>query len=330
MTETHSQNSEEYAIPSYFTFASADGHSNIHACAWLPLGKPRAVVQIVHGMAEYKERYAPLAQALVASGFAVYAHDHIAHGHSVQDSHELGRMAQKEGAYALVADTYALREEITQQQGSELPVILLGHSMGSFVSRVCLSLHPDAYDGLVLVGTGNPPALKAFAGNISSKLISAIHGQDHTSDLLDKLGVGSFSKAIKHARTPDDWVNSDPDQVDAYRADPLCGFSFSAGSYVALTSLMYAMVSPKTFKAVRYGMPILLVAGGEDPVGEQGRGVSRVKDLYSNAGAKTQLIIYPGMRHEILNEPESDRVVEDILQWIKQLCESCETKERDA
>lgn len=299
---------------------SADGKSWLRIMLWLPdpVYSRRGVVQLVHGMAEHIERYDSFARFLAGLGYVVFGHDHIGHGKSVSSTDELGCMPLEGGKDILVADVLRAREaafEAARENGS-LPLFLFGHSMGSFVVRACISRNPKGLAGAVLCGTGNQPRALSLAGRTLSRVIGAIRGETYRSRLVDSLVIGAFSSAIEDARTDSDWISTDPAVVDAYLADPLSGQAFSVGAYATLTDLTAEVVTKKSAAAVPKGLPLLFVAGAEDPVGSCGKDVEAAADLYRGQGVQdVRVVIYPNMRHEILNEPRRADVYNDVEQW---------------
>lgn len=301
------------------SFISLDGASDINARFWVDSElEPKGVVQLVHGMAEHIDRYDEFARFLAARGFAVCGHDHIGHGGSVEDSSQLGHMPMKGGADILIADVDSLRKEASSRY-PVLPYFIFGHSMGSFVTRCYLARHGEGLAGAILCGTGNQPASLSAGGNALCHLIGVIKGSDYRSKLIDSLAAGGFNNAIDNPRTAVDWISHNKENVDAYLADGRCGFMFSAGAYAALTSLTREAVSKACVNAYPKGLPLLYVAGEEDPVGGCGKGVRAAAELARGAGLDdVQVKLYPHMRHEILNEDDKARVMEDVAGWIEE------------
>ena len=299
---------------------SADGRSWLRVVVWLPdpVYSRRGVVQLVHGIAEHIGRYDSFARFLTGLGYVVFGHDHIGHGKSVSSADELGCMPLEGGKDILVADVAHAREAALKlcREGGELPLFLFGHSMGSFVVRACIARNAKGLSGAVICGTGNQPRILSLAGRTLSRVIGAVRGETYRSRLVDSLVIGAFSSAIEDARTDSDWISTDPSVVDAYLADPLSGQSFSVGAYATLTDLTAEVVTKKSAAAVPKQLPLLFVAGAEDPVGSCGKDVQAAADLYRGQGVEdVRVIIYPNMRHEILNEPRRLDVYNDVEQW---------------
>lgn len=300
---------------------SSDGASQLRVSLWIPYlpeSELKGIVQIVHGMEEHIDRYDEFARFLARNGFVVGAHDHVGHGKSVADARDLGHVTLDHGPDVLVTDVDRVRKALFESFGG-LPYFIFGHSMGSFVTRVYLSRYAEGVAGAIICGTGNQPYALARSGNMLARAIGAVRGGHFKSRLIDSMGAGGFSKAIKDARTPLDWISVDPAVVDAYIDDPLCGVMFTVGGYAALTGVVSQAVDPKAAARVPKDLPMLFIAGAEDPVGENGEAVVRAVELYRKAGVKSvSLILYPGMRHEILNEPGKQQVMDDVLGWIEE------------
>ena len=310
---------------SALSYPSKDGSTTIRARLWAPAAPdgtpvaPRAIVQIVHGMCEHMGRYDEFARFLAGNGFAVCGEDHIGHGESASDPAEFGHMPPREGKDVLIADVCALRRLMRERFGEGVPYFLFGHSMGSFIVRAYLA-RPCSRNlsGAVICGTGEQPRALSAAGNLLARIIGRVAGERHRSALIDGLGAGAYGKRIPDARTPFDWLSTDPAVVDAYLADERCGFMFTVGGYAALTDLTGEIADPACVARVPHDMPLLFIAGEQDPVGDNGKGVRIAAQAMRDAGvARVDEVLYPGMRHEILNEPERGRVMADVLAWFE-------------
>ena len=278
---------------------------------------PKAVVQIVHGMAEYIDRYDDFARYLVNRGFVVCAEDHVGHGGSATSSDDFGHIPMKGGKKIVVGDVHTLRVMVAPMF-PDVPYVLYGHSMGSFIVRSYIARYSSGLAACVLSGTGNVPANLSKMGNTLARFIASIWGETHRSKIIDNMGAGAYGKKIKNARTDLDWLSTDESVVDAYIADDKCGFMFTVGGYATLLDLTAEVVTLECAESVSKDLPILLVAGDGDPVGDMGEGVRAAAQLLSDAGVKTvDCKIYEGMRHEIHNEVGKDQVYDDIASWIE-------------
>lgn len=302
-------------------YDSADGRSVASARIWESATPPKALVQIVHGMAEHIGRYDDFARFLASNGYTVCGNDHIGHGHTAESAEHLSQLPV-DGAQVMVDDVHSLRRIVQRQVGSDVPYIIFGHSMGSFIARVYLAHHAEGLSGAVLCGTGQPPVAASRLGRLLARSKARRNGADATSTFINSLADGAYSKKIKDARTPVDWINTDPAKVDEYWADPLCGTMFSVGGYASLMDLTAEAASKKCAAAVPESLPVLFIAGEQDPVGDFGKGVqAAAQSMGKLSKARVQCILYPGMRHEILNEPDSQRVYDDVLAWLDSIAE---------
>lgn len=301
-----------------FYFDSQAKDTKIRARTWLSnANAPKAVVQLVHGMAEHIDRYDEFARFLAARGFAVCGHDHLGHGKSVTDDELLGHMPMKHGKDILIEDVHALNNIISKRY-AELPYFIFGHSMGSFVTRCYLARYGKGLSGAVICGTGNPPCVLSGTGNALCRAIGFFQGANYRSKLVDGLAAGGYNKAIDNPRTSVDWLSHNADNVDAYLADEHCGFMFSVGAYAALTSATKEAARKNCVASYPKDLPLLYVAGEHDPVGECGKGVRAAAKLAQDAGVKDiEVKLYPNMRHEILNEDSKAEVMDDIASWME-------------
>lgn len=304
------------------TYASADGTSTVHALLWEPDDAarpdfaPRATIQLVHGMCEHVGRYAEFAEFLVDNGFVVCGNDHIGHGKTAPTADDLGHMPLGSGEDVLVSDVHALRA-LVEARYPDAPHVLFGHSMGSFVTRVYLTRHGEGLSAAVICGTGQQPLVQAAAGKAVTRVLGRMLGERHVSRLVDSLGAGAYGSAIKGARTEFDWLSTDPNVVDAFLADPRCGQKFTVGAYHTLSSLVADATDGHLARSVPRDLPMFFVAGAQDPVGDCGRGVKLAVREYRDAGVRqVERTLYPGMRHEILNEPGREAPYHDILDFL--------------
>ena len=315
-----------FTVP--ISFVSHTKKANINAKLWTSTKfggpddpgteDPKAVIQIVHGMAEYIDRYDEFARYLVERGFVVCAEDHVGHGGSAIDADDFGHMPLKGGKNIVVGDVHTLHRMVARAF-PDVPYVLYGHSMGSFIARAYIARYGDELDACVLSGTGNVPANLSKMGNTLARFIASIKGDHYRSKLIDNMGAGAYGKKIENARTPLDWLSTDDAVVDAYIADDMCGFMFTVGGYATLLDLTAEVVTPECAEKVPKDLPVFLVAGDGDPVGDMGEGVKAAAELLRTAGVETvDCKIYEGMRHEIHNEIGKEQVYDDIATWIEE------------
>ena len=272
--------------------------------------EPRAVIQIVHGMQEHKERYYPFAEYLVENGYTVVVSDMRGHG---EDAPILGHIADKKGEVLLIEDQRKIYQFI-KERFKDLPVYLLGHSMGSIISRVLLQTNSKDYAKVILSGYVNPNPASGVAVGLGN--VRKAFGKKKSSKMLASLALGPYTKAVKDRKTDLDWLSYNEENVKNYYADPLSGIPFTNGSFSALFHLLNKMGKAKKYVDVNDNLPILLAGGEEDPCtgGEKGRAAS--KALLEKAGFKEiSVITYKGMRHEILNEKDNALVYKDMLDF---------------
>jgi alpha-beta hydrolase superfamily lysophospholipase len=292
------------------TITRPDGHA-IFTRVWRPQAAPRAVVQIVHGLAEHSARYARLAEALTRAGYAVYAHDHRGHGPNSPPG-DLGFFAERDGWRLLLDDIDAVAGRIATDH-PELPRAFLGHSMGSFLGQTYIAEHGDALAAAVLSGTSGPPPAILPLG----KRIVAFErwrlGPRGKSALMQSLLFGEQNKPFRPARTPYDWLSRDAAEVDKYIADPLCGFPLANQLAADLVGALETLASPKVAERIPKTLPIYVFGGARDPVGARLQGLL---DVYRAAGLDVTVKIYPDARHETLNETNRDEVTRDLVAWL--------------
>ncbi len=301
-----------------FTFKSGDG-TQVTARSWVPDSpeKPVAVVQIAHGMAEHSLRYGWFARRLVAEGFAVYANDHRGHGETAGDEEHLGHFSNQNGWLMVVNDMGRLNQ-IIREKHPDTPVFLFGHSMGSLLTRDFIIRYGHSLKGVVLSGTAGHPGLRGRLGLLLAKLQAMFGGGRSLSTLMDSLTFKSFNKTFTPVNTPFDWLSRDSDQVDAYIKDPYCGFICSSKFYVDVIGGTIKVNSTDHFRKTPKSLPVLLVSGTMDPVGNYGKGVTRSRDGFQKAGLKdVEMKLYDECRHEILNEINREDVADDVLAWLR-------------
>lgn len=305
-----------------FVFDSRDGESKIHALRYEPEdqhlkgGRPVAILQIVHGMAEYMERYEETAKFFVERGFVVTGEDHLGHGHSVAEDGVYGYFCRRDPATVVVRDVHRLKK-LTQELYPGVPYFILGHSMGSFMLRNYMFRYGTGIQGAIVVGTGvQPPALLALAKSVAA-VQKLFCGGRHVSKLLNGLIFGAYNSRIVNPGTNVDWLSQSEENVAGYVADPLCGFTFTVNGFQTLFELISRIQNQNNLKNIPKDLPVLFVSGVEDPVGDYGEGVQRVYDLLEETGMKhLSLNLYEGGRHEILNERDAGTVRQDIYEWL--------------
>lgn len=301
-----------------YTFPSASGLCDIYAQSAAPIdyGQIRGVVQISHGMAEYSNRYAGFALELCKSGYAVFISDHVGHGSSVADKNMLGFFGEN-GEETFVEDLKALTD-IIKSEYNDLPLYLMGHGMGSLIARKYTAKYGYLLDGVIYTGTsGQNPAL-GVGIQLANTLIKQ-NGAYYRSELLDTIAFGAYNRKTEK-RTECDWVSRDTKEVDKFIADDLCGYKYTVSGMKALFLTLKAVSTRRWYNSVPLSMPILLLSGSMDPIGDYSKGVNEVYKTLKKTGHKyVTLKLYEGARHEILNETNRKEVYEDIINWLESL-----------
>ncbi|MBQ8185071.1 MAG: alpha/beta fold hydrolase [Lachnospiraceae bacterium] len=300
-----------------FTYDSMDGKTKVHAIEWKPEGEEIAgVLQMVHGMTEYIDRYDAFARFLTEKGFVVVGHDHLGHGRTAASAEDYGYFHETDGNTMLLADIDRLRK-LTQEQYPDAPYFVLGHSMGSFLIRQYLCIHGEGLAGAVVMGTGAQPMAILKLGQMVCKLQAKISGWRCRSKLVYGMAFGSYNKRFQPARTPYDWLTKDTEIVDAYAASEWCTFRFTLNGYYNLFRSIQQASLKENLEKMPKELPVLFVSGAKDPVGNFGKGVEQVRKQFEEAGMKDLTwILYEDDRHEILNETDREKVYQDIYAWL--------------
>ncbi len=298
-----------------YLISGIDGHK-IYVISWKPEGEIKGVLQIVHGMSEYCRRYKGFAEYLTNEGIAVYAHDHRGHGKSVSDNECRGFFDSKDGFMKVVNETHIVTEFIKENE-KDTPILILGHSMGSFVTRKYIQIYDEDIVGAIISGTGDSKGVVGSIGKLIAKTISKVKGEKHESKLLDKLSFGSFNSNFKPNRTEFDWLSRDEKQVDRYIGDEDCGFLCTAKFYIDLMTGLDMVSNKDNISKTRKDLPILFVSGDKDPVGDMGKGVENVYKKYKDLSLDANIKLFKDARHEILNEINQTEVYQYLFKWMK-------------
>lgn len=304
-----------------YSFPSHSGLCDIYAQSAAPIdyGSIKGIVQISHGMAEYSNRYARFALELCKAGYAVFVSDHIGHGSSVTDRDMLGFFGEAEGEEHFVEDLKSLTD-IIKSEYPDLPFFMFGHGMGSLIARKYTAKYGYLLDGVIYSGTsGENPAL-GIGIQLANALIKQ-NGSMHRSEVLDVIAFGAYNRKTEK-RTENDWASRDEAEVDKFNADELCGYTYTASGMKALFTLLKQVSSKRWYNTVPLSMPIYLISGTMDPVGDYSKGVNEVyKNLKKTGHKNVSIKLYEGARHEILNEINRDEVYADIIDWLNEKSE---------
>ncbi len=292
---------------------SSDGVHNLEGIVYLPQGTPKGIFQIVHGMTEYIGRYDDFMRAMTEAGYVCFGYDHLGHGKTAAADGIYGYIAPKDGWKLLCQDVNRFAEAVRTQYGKALPYYLMGHSMGSFIARIAVAEGLSKPDKLIVMGTGGPNPLAA-PGLALLKLIRALYGEKHISPFAEKIMFGSYNQKFQED-DPYAWLTKDQGVRDRYRQDPWCTFHFT------ITALLDLIRLTKNANRVagREDVPVLLVSGKMDPVGNYGKGIGQVGNRMEKSGATVTMKLYENARHEILNDDCKEAVTKDILYFIDNL-----------
>ena len=297
-------------------FRSSNNEYTVKYYVYAPDGNPRAIVQIVHGMCEYFERYDPIARYLCSKGYIVCGHDHIGHGHSVPSDDDLGFFAEKDGDKYVVADVGKMRD-IMREKYRALPYILIGHSFGSFVSRAFVATRPDAVDALILSGTAGQKQ-PVGAGMALCKIISAFRGKRYRSKFVSSIAFAGYNKRFE-GNTGVEWVTSDPEMLAKYASDKYCTYTFTLQAYYDMFTLIKFIQSKEWYESMPKNLPIFVIAGENDPVSAYCKGITVLVEKLKEAGVSDlEYKIYSGERHELFTGLRREEAFEDVAEWIEE------------
>lgn len=275
--------------------------------------KPKAILQISHGMCEYIERYEDFAEFMARNGYVVCGNDHLGHG-ATSGSGIDGYFGEKDGRKYVLRDLHRMNS-LACKEYPGLPVVLLGHSMGSFFARMYAVTYPETLDALAIVGTGGPMAAAGF-GIFLTEILTKVRGAKFRSQLINNLAFGQYLKKIESPATPYDWITRDTEIVKKYADDPKCTFIFTVSAFHELMCMTRDVNRKQWAQKIDPRLPVALFSGDMDPVGDYGSGVRKVYQMLKQAGVQdVELHLYPEARHEVLNETNRDEVYQEILNW---------------
>lgn len=299
------------------TFLSSNQHNNITYYIYKPSQNPKAIVQISHGMCEYIERYEFFIEFLTKQNILVCGNDHLGHKGSTSPDNVLGYFAPKDG-WKYLAKDLAILTRLVKKQYPNTPYYLFGHSMGSFVARLYISKYYHLIDGVIISGTsGTNPFTPA--GMLLAKSVQKIKGSYYRSDFIQNTMFGKYNNKFETATSPFDWLTRDCDIVQKYEADSNCNFIFTTSAFIDLIKLLSIISTEKWYNSVPSSLPIFIMSGKMDPLGNYGKGILEVYGRLLGRGIKDLTIkLYPEYRHELLNEIGKEVVYKDILHWITQ------------
>ena len=301
-----------------FYFDSSTGVNRIHARRCIPDAEPRGVVQIVHGIAEHINRYDDFMYFLAENGFYAVGDDHLGHGQSISKPEDKGFFAEEDGWNRVLDDLDTLRS-LTVKECPGKPYIFFGHSMGSFLTRTYIIENPDKYDAAIISGTGQQPKPVVFAGYALADLMTKTKGPRADGTTLNNIAFGSYNDKIPDKKTEFDWLSRNEENVSRYIDDPLCGFVATVSLYRDMMSGIKFVTKQDNMNRMNKEHPVYFMSGAMDPVGDYGKGVEKAYKGFCKAGLHdVKMKLYPGGRHEMLNEINREEVFSDILNWLNE------------
>jgi len=301
-----------------FYYDSADKKTKIHAIKWYPENKKIiAIIQISHGMLEFIDRYDEFAKVLAEKGYLVVGNDHLGHGNSILTEWDMGFFCEEKGNQVVLEDIYKLME-IMKKEHPNVTYLVLGHSMGSFLIRQFITIYSEEVQGAIIVGTGYQPYALVKAGQLITSLMAIFKGWRYRSKFVNNLAIGNNNKKFEPSRTSCDWLSRDEKIVDAYVNDQRINFVFTLNAFYNMFKGILYLYKKENLKHMIRDLPILILSGEEDPVGDFGKAAVKVYDSFKKLGMnKVSMKLYEGARHEVLNEINRNKVYEDILKWVQ-------------
>ncbi len=296
------------------TVPSTDNIHTLQGKIFIPDGEIKGMFHLVHGMTEYIDRYDHLFSFLAQNSYVCFGFDNLGHGKTVKDKSELGFIAHNNGWKYLVNDLVAFSDTVKQMYPN-LPITLMGHSMGSFIARLAFESYSEKYDKLIICGTSGPNPLSKI-GLLFAKFKKLINGEKYISNTVYNLAFGSYNKRFD-GDTDYEWLTKDREIIEKYQNDELCTFKFTLSAMIDLMKLLSLSNRKKWFENVKKTTPVFIISGQTDPVGNYGKGVETVFKKLKSAGANAKLKLYPDCRHEIHNDTCKGEMFQDILEFIK-------------
>lgn len=301
---------------SEITFPSKDGVHTVYAELYTPRTRSaKGIIQLAHGMVDYVGRYEKLADYLTGEGYIFAGHHHLGHGKTVSRSEDFGIFSEQGGIDLLIADMHTMNKYL-RETFPTLPLIVMGHSMGSFITRLYVEAHPHSMRGVIIHGTGGPNPLLPF-GRALASLTSKVKGPRHRSRLITKLAFGSYNSRFPKSEGANAWLTRDVDRVAGRKEDKYTNFMFTVSGYSDLFNMIKTSNSQSWFAEYPKDLPTLIISGDMDPVGNYGKGPDYVyKHLLISGCNRVDLKMYEGARHELFNETNSEEVFGDLVRWI--------------
>ncbi|WP_026517994.1 alpha/beta fold hydrolase [Butyrivibrio sp. MC2021] len=304
------------------TYKSRDRQTMIHAIKWIPEGQPIALLQIIHGMQEYIDRYDEFARFLAEKGILVMGNDHLGHGKSIGEHGTYGYFCRDDAATVLVRDAHRLKKMV-QEEYPGVPVFILGHSFGSFVAREYITRYGTGIAGAIIQGTAFMPGGTVKSLGSLCSFMSFFLGEKTRSNMINNMAFKGYLKKIPNARTKQDWLSHNEESVNKYIADPACNFVFTINGFKTMADILKRVQNVELMEDIPKELPVLITAGKEDPVGNYGEGPEKLFYIYKNTLQlkNVEIKMYDGMRHELQQEIGREKVFADQYEWIKKVAE---------
>lgn len=296
-----------------FAVTATDNIHTLIGKLYIPDGEIKGLFHIVHGMTEYIDRYEPLMSALADAGYLAFGYDNLGHGKTAKDDSELGFIASRDGWKYLVNDVFTYQNAVKTLYPDK-PIYLMGHSMGSFIARLAAENYGENIEKLIICGTSGSNPL-APIGLALTNIIKLIFGKKHISKLVIALAFGSYNKKFEKL-SQYDWLTTDREIIEKYENDKYCTFKFTVSAMHDLIKLISLCNRKEWYKNIRKDLPIFLISGSCDPVGNYGKGVKEVHKKLADSQINAELKLYENCRHEILNDSCRQEVINDILNFI--------------
>lgn len=301
-----------------FKLKSVDGFNTINGIMWVPEGEIKCILQISHGMIEFIDRYDDFAGYLSGKGILVIGNDHIGHGDTAASHEDFGYFGEKDGGAIIVHDLYHITK-IMKRRYPDVPIVIMGHSMGSFMVRRYLVNHSDIVDGAIIMGTGNQPETMLRFGRFLCRIIEIIKGKRYRSTILSNIAFGAYNKRIKGDMTGN-WQTSDEEILEKIKDDPRANYIFTVSAFRQLFETITYVKKKENINKIRKSLPVLVISGDEDPVGNYGKDVKKAYKALCKAGIwNVTLKLCEGDRHEVINEKDRAEVYEYLYEWINKV-----------
>ncbi|MDO4501072.1 MAG: alpha/beta fold hydrolase [Erysipelotrichaceae bacterium] len=297
-------------------FKSSDNKTDIHVVYYIPDGEIKMILQISHGMAEFFERYEKFALYLNERGILVVGNDHLGHGYSINSKDDYGHQDSKDGYLNILSDLHTVME-MTKKEYPGIPYYFMGHSMGSFYTRLFISKYSKDLDGVIIMGTAFMSNVVVNSGILLCNILLLFKDKRYRSKLITSIATGSYNKKWEPSATHNDWLTKDEKIVDWYSNEERCTFTFTLYGYLNMFKTLREIHTDKCVNGIRRDLPLLIVSGDDDPVGDYGKGPKKLYEVYREKGFKdVELKLYENDRHEILNELDKEDVYEYLYQWL--------------